>query len=237
MGLRTGCAAALLLAAAAGEAAAPAAPQSVSASYNVLRNGGQVAVMHESFEAADGRYRIVSESHAVGVLVLLAPQALRVTSSGRLTGSGLTPLHFEGKRGDEDPRQVRAEFDWEGAQLKVARSGRNEVLPLPPGTQDQLSIMYQFMFLEPDGTRELNLSRTTGRRIEQHRYSVRTGVELDTPLGRMSTVHLVRQHPPEESGVEIWLAPQHRYLPVKMLILDDDGSRYEQVLTKLEIKP
>jgi hypothetical protein len=234
---RTGCAAILLLTAIAGEAAAPAAPQSISASYNVLRNGGHVAVMHESFEAAEGRYRIVSESHAVGVLALLAPRPLRVTSSGRLTGSGLTPLHFEGKRGDEDPRQVRAEFDWEGKQLKVARSGRSEVLPLPPGTQDQLSIMYQFMFLAPDGARELNLSRTTGRRIEQHRYSVRNGVELDTPLGRMATVHLVRQHAPEESGVEIWLAPQHRYLPVKMLILDDDGSRYEQILTKLDIRP
>jgi hypothetical protein len=221
----------------AGAAAAPPAPRSVTASYDVLRNGGHVAVMHESFEAADGRYRIVSESHAIGLLALLAPHPLRAVSSGRLTGAGLTPLQFEGKRGDDDPRQVRADFDWDGAQLKVARSGRNEVLPLPPGTQDQLSIMYQFMFLAPDGTRELNLSRTTGRRMEQHRYSVRTGVEIDTPLGRMSTVHLVRQHLPEESGVEIWLAPQHRHLPVKMLILDDDGSRYEQVMTKLDIKP
>jgi len=230
-------AAALLAPALAVTAAAPPAPRSVSASYNLLRNGGHVAVMQETFEAADGRYRIVSESHAVGLLALLAPHPLRVTSSGRLTGAGLTPLQFEGRRGDDDPRQVRAEFDWEEARLKVARSGRNEVLPLPPGTQDQLSIMYQFMFIAPDGTRELHLSRTTGRRMERHHYTVRTGVEIDTPIGRMMTVHLVRQHGPEESGVEIWLAPQHRYLPMKMLILDDDGARYEQVITRLEIKP
>jgi hypothetical protein len=237
MRFRTACAASLLLPALAAAASAPPAPQSVSANYNVLRNGAHVAVMHESFEAADSRYRIVSESHAVGALVLLAPHPLRVTSSGRLTSAGLTPLHFEGRRGEDDPRQVRADFDWEGAQLKVARSGRNEVLPLPPGTQDQLSIMYQFMFLAPDGTRELNLTRTTGRRMEQHRYIVRTGVEIETALGRMTTVHLVRQDSPKGSGVEIWLAPQHRFLPMKLLILDDDGSRYEQVLTKLEIKP
>ena len=218
-------------------AAAPQAPQSVTVSYNVLRNGIHVAVMHELFEAAEGRYRIVSESHAIGLLALLAPGPMRVTSSGRLTGAGLTPLHFEGKRGDDDPRQLRADFDWEGAQLKVLRSGRNDVLPLPPGTQDQLSIMYQFMFIAPDGTRELHLSRTTGRRLEQHHYTVRTGVEIDTPLGRVATVHLVRKHTPEESGVEIWLAPQHRYLPMKMLILDDDGTRYEQRITKLQINP
>lgn len=237
MRFRSVAAAALLAPALAVTAATPSPPQSVSASYNVLRNGAHVGVMRESFEAADGRYRISSETRAVGLLAIFAPNPLRVTSSGRLTGAGLLPLHFEGRRGDDDPRQVRADFDWEGARLKVARSGRNEVLPLPPGTQDQLSIMYQFMFIAPDGMRELHLSRTTGRRMERHHYTVRAGVEIDSPIGRVMTVHLVRQHGPEESGVEIWLAPQHRYLPMRMLILDDNGARYEQVITRLEIKP
>ena len=100
MKFRSVAAVALLAPTLAVMAATPPAPQSVSASYNVLRNGGHVAVMHESFEAAEGRYRIVSESHAVGLLALFAPHPLRVTSSGRLTGAGLQPLHFEGKRGD-----------------------------------------------------------------------------------------------------------------------------------------
>jgi len=154
-----------------------------------------------------------------------------------LTGAGLAPQHFEGKRGDDDPRQVRAEFDWEGQQLKVTRKGGTQILPLPPRTQDQLSIMYQFMFLAPDRPQVLQLSRTTGRKVEQHRYTVRTGVEIETPLGHMATVHLVRQQPPDEEGVEIWLAPRYRYLPVKLLILDENGARYEQVMTKLEIMP
>jgi hypothetical protein len=193
--------------------------------------------MRESFEASDGRYRIVSETHAVGLLALFAPHPLRVTSSGRLTGAGLTPQHYEYRRGEDDPRRIRAEFDWEEAQLKVQRSGRTETLPLPPGTQDPLSIMYQFMYLAPDRPQLLQLSRTNGRRMEQHRYNVRTGVEIETALGPMTTVHLVRQHRPEESDVEIWLAPQQRYLPVRMLVREDDGSRFEQVITKLEIKP
>jgi hypothetical protein len=97
--------------------------------------------------------------------------------------------------------------------------------------------MYQFMFLAPDRPQLLQLSRTTGRRLEQHRYSVRTGVEIETALGPMTTVHLVRQHQPEESGVEIWLAPRHRYVPVRMRVLEDDGTRFEQVITKVEFKP
>ena len=229
--------AALLALAGAAGAATPGAPQTVSASYEVFMNGGRVAVMNETFEAKDGGYRIVSESHAVGLLRLFVREPLRVTSHGRLTGTGLAPLFFEGKRGGDDPRQVRVEFDWERERLTVTRKGRSEARPLPPRTQDQLSIMYQFMFLAPDRPQVLQLTRTTGRKTELHRYTVRTGVEIETPLGRMATVHLVRQQAPEEDGVELWLAPRHRYLPVKLLILDDKGARYEQVMTKLEIKP
>jgi hypothetical protein len=193
--------------------------------------------MNETFEANDGGYRIVSESHAVGLLALLERQPLRLTSSGRLTAAGLRPQLFEGKRGDADPRKVRADFDWQGKQLTIARDGRTDTLPLPPGTQDRLSAMYQFMFLVPHRSQELEFSMTNGRKLDQYRYTVHSGVEIETRLGRMSTVHLVKQHRPDESGTEIWLAPQHRYLPIKLLILEEDGSRYEQVLTKLEIKP
>ena len=52
----------------------------------------------------------------------------------------------------------------------------------------------------------------------------------------MKTLHLVKQHGPAEGSAEIWLAPQHRYLPVRMLILEDDGVRYEQIITRLALK-
>jgi len=217
-------------------AAESGAPQAISASYEVSRNGGRVAVMNETFETKDGSYRIVSESHAVGLLALFERHPLRLTSSGRLTAAGLHPQHFEGKRGDDDPRQVRAEFDWPGERLTIAREGKTDTLPLPPGTQDRLSLMYQFMFLAPDRSQRLEFSMTNGRKLDQYRYAVHPGVEIETPLGRMTTVHLVTQHRPDESGAEIWLAPQYRYLPVRMVVLEEDGSRYEQVITKLEIK-
>lgn len=226
----------LALAGACG-AAESGAPQAISASYEVSRNGRRVAVMNETFEANDGGYRIVSESRAVGLLALFERHPLRLTSSGRLTAAGLRPQLFEGKRGNHDPRQVRADFDWHGKQLTIARDGKTDTLPLPPGTQDRLSIMYQFMFLAPDRSQRLEFSMTNGRKLDQYHYTVHSGVEIETPLGRMSTVHVVKQHRPDESGAEIWLAPQHRYLLIKMRILEEDGSRYEQVIRKLEIKP
>ena len=217
-------------------AAAPSTPLAISASYDVLWNGGRVAVMKETFEAKDGGYRIVSESQAVGLLAMFVREPLRMVSSGQLIASGLRPLHFESKRGDNDPRWARAAFDWQAGQLAITYRGRTETLTLPPATQDLLSSMYQFMFVATDQSQQLELSMTNGRKLDRYHYTVQPGVEIETPLGRMATLRLVRQHRPDESGAEVWLAPQHRYLPVKVLILDEDGSRYEQVITKLEVK-
>lgn len=217
-------------------AAAPHVPQVVIATYDMSRNGVPVAVMHETFEAKDGAYRIVSESRAVGLLALFERQPLRFVSSGLVTATGLRPLQFEGKRSDADPRKVRGEFDWKTGQLTLAHAGRTDVLPLPGQTQDRLSVMYQFMFLAPLKTGQLPVAMTNGRKLGQYQYSVRPDVDIDTPIGRITAVHVVKQHRPDESGTEIWLSPQHRYLPVRMLVLEEDGVRYDQVITGIEFK-
>ena len=229
--------AALLAVSLVAAAAAPAPPHTVIATYDVLWNGSRIAVASDTFEARDGTYRIVSESRAVGLLSLFAREPLRLESAGQVTEAGLQPRRFEGRRGDGDPRRARADFDWSAGRLTLTRDGATEHLKLPPATQDLVSVMYQFMFLDLANRGRLEIAMTNGRKLNQHWYTVQPGVELDTALGRMTTLHLVKQHRPDESGAEIWLAPQHRQLPVRMVVLDDDGYRVEHVLTKLELKP
>ena len=218
-------------------AASPVAPQSISASYEVLWNGSRIAVVNETFEAKDGAYRIHSESRAVGLLALFTRESLRLDSSGQVTASGLQPLHFEGKRGDNDPRRARADFNWAAGQLTLTRDGTTDHLKLPAATQDLVSVMYQFMFLDLADRDRFELAMTNGRKLNQHWYTIRPDVEIDTAFGRMTTLHLVKQHRPDESGAEIWLAPRHRHLPVKMMVLDEDGWRIEHNMTKFELKP
>lgn len=214
-----------------------AAPAAISASYDVSFNGLQIGVTQEHFEASNNSYRIVSESNAVGLLALLRRNSATLVSSGRLLGTGLRPEHFEGKNDDDDSRLVSARFDWAGERLTLGHEGRTETAPLPPGTQDRISLMYQFMFVAFDGLSHLDVAMTNGRKLDQYRYLITPNVDIDTPLGQMKTLHLVKQRQPDESAAEIWLAPQHHFFPVKVLIVEKDGSRYEQVITKLELGP
>lgn len=214
-----------------------AAVGSVVVSHNVLLNGMHIAVVNERFENRDGGYHIVSESVPVGVFALVQRRAATVTSTGRMSETGLQPERFQGSRGRNDARRVEAEFDWAAASLTLRHDGRNERIDLPPGTQDRLSIMYQFIFFAYDGRRQLDFAMTNGRKLDHYRYTITSDVEIDTPLGRMTTLHLVKQREAGDSETEIWLAPRYHHLPVKMLIVESDGARYEQIMTALEVQP
>lgn len=212
-------------------------PAHVAVTHNVSRNGIHIAVVKERFQSGEGRYHIVSESASVGLFALIQPRPAVLTSAGRLAEDGLHPEQFEGSRGANDPRRVTAEFDWAGASLALMHDGRHENLELPPNTQDRLSIMYQFMFYSYHGRRAIAFPMTNGRKLDRYRYAIKGEVEIETPLGRMTTLHLVKQREPGDSETEIWLAPQHLYLPVKMVIVESDGARYEQFMTGLEVQP
>jgi hypothetical protein len=218
-----------------GAVAASQGPQSVSASYSVYMNGAQVAVMNETYEARDASYRIVSESTPLGILALVQKPATAV-SSGRITAEGLRPERFEGRRVGTRG-EVSAKFDWLGERLSFTHDGKTETVVLPAGTQDRLSGMYQFMFYGLDRRDRLDFPMTDGRRFTHHQYLVTPGVEVDTPLGRIAALHLVKQTEPDGSGTEIWLAREHRFLPVKMVIRESNGTRYEQIATRIEVKP
>lgn len=216
---------------------AQATPRSVSLSYNVTLNGARIAVLNERFETMDDTYHITSDTNAVGVFALFQKRSLKLVSDGRVIKSGLQPYRFEGRRNNDDSRQVAAEFDWAGTQLTLKFDGKTETVVLPVGTQDRLSVMYQFMFFSYDRLIQLDVAMTNGRKLDRHHYTITPDVELDTPLGRMTTLHLVKQRKPDDTATEIWLAPQHHFLPVKMLIVEHDGSRYEQTVTRLDFKP
>ena len=213
-----------------------AAPKEVKATYNAYMNGMSVGVITEHFEAARGGYRIVSETKPMGLAVLVQRQPLRFASRGELGREGLRPIHFEGRRSAAEPPQVTADFDWRETELVLKHNGKVESLRLAPGTQDRLSIMYQFMFMPFDNARQVEFPMTNGRKLDRYRYRVTPGVEIDTPLGRMSTLHLVKQREPEDTVTEVWLSSAHRNFPVKMLIVEKNGMRFEQIIQALELR-
>jgi len=227
----------LLLSLAAYAPNSPAAPIAVSASYDVTRNGFHIAVIKERFEVRGGAYRIVSESSTSGLLALFRRQSVTLVSTGRLVATGLQPERFEGRDSRDETRRVSAQFDWRAERIILKHDNRVETFALPLGTQDRLSLMYQFMFVNLDGRTAFDVHMTNGRKLDQYRYLISRGVDIDSPLGRMKTLHLVKERQANESSAEVWLATQRGFIPVRVLIVEKDGTRYDQIVTALDYRP
>lgn len=224
-----------LLCAAVHAFAAP--PTTVMASYDVLKDGFHVATANEVFERGDGKYRVVSEQTPAGLLALFVRTRIKVISSGNVTAAGLRPERFEYGRLDDASKNVSARFDWPAGILRMTFDGRSETAPLAAGTQDRLSVMYQFMFLPRERLRDLAFQMTSnGKKIENYRYQLAGEETLDTPLGKLATLHLVKQREAGDNGVEIWLSPSHHMFPVKLLIVENDGSKFEQLITRIDTR-
>ena len=236
MKARTSLAAVVALVCLAAAAATQAAPRSVRATYNATMNGLAIGTISEHFESDGGAYRIVSDTRPQGLAALIQRQPLRFTSAGTLARDGLRPSQFDARRSAGEAPQVSAEFDWPQKQITLKHQGKIETLPLPPGTQDRLSVMYQFLFLPPERLRQLEFSMTNGRKIDHYRYRAADDVEIETGVGRLKTVHLVKQREPGSTVTEVWLSPQHQNLPVKMLIVERDGVRFEQLIQSVEVR-
>lgn len=225
-----------LLSIALAAAANAAPPASVKASYDLFKDGMHVAVVQETFEKTGAKYQIVSESNPAGLLALFVRTRVKAVSSGAVTRSGLRPDQFDYGRLDDASKNVSASFDWKTELLHLTFDGRNETIALPLDTQDRVSLMYQFMFLPAGKLSNLEFHMTNGKKIEPYRYQRAGSTALDTPLGKMDTLHLIKRRDAGDNAVEVWLARGRHFIPVKVLIVENDGSKFEQVITQLEVK-
>lgn len=220
----------------------PDLPQRVKATYRITKAGLTIGTVEESFERIGTRgdqYRITSRTRAEGAAALIVRDQLTYTSSGRITAQGLVPQVFTSERSGRPDKNFTTRFDWPRNEIirEHLSNGQTERddYPLGAGTQDRLSIMYQFMVATPKRD-AITILMTQGREAEEYRYVKRGEPALNMPAGNFETVQYARDAKPGESKAELWLAKGKNFVPVRMIFTDPKGSSLEQQLTELVIQ-
>jgi hypothetical protein len=213
-----------------------APPSSIQAVYEVYKDSIKVGKIEESYTRDGDHYTLTSTTSPTGLLALFKPEKVFVRSRGLVGKNGLQPLLFSHRRENDTSKDSDAEFDWKSGKITLIHQSQPETATLPPGTQDRLSAMYQFMFLPlKDGP--LDFPMTNGHKLDSYHYAVARGPGMDTPAGKFGTLYLDSQPKPGERRTEIWLATQRHHLPCKMVITEANGDRLIQVLSNIVVKP
>ena len=213
-----------------------AGPSQMSLVYDLYRNGHKLGQVTDSFTRSGARYTLVSETRATGPLKLLWPGNIRLESIGAVTPQGLRPTQFQHARSDAPNKLATARLDWKQRSIAYQYKGESRQMSgLQNGTQDQLSHLYQFMFL-PKPPVDYALQVVSGRDLNDYRYARSDGGSIQTPLGVLNTQQYQRiTEKPDEKAVTVWIAPARNNLPVQVRV-SEDGVTLEQRLVRASVK-
>ncbi len=217
---------------AAAEEISGALHETVHVVYRLYYSGVPVGEVTDLWTRAGTSYRISSAAQPYPILRWVAP-SFKETSTGSISADTLLPGHFEHRRSD-DAQTLMTDFHWDTGELVHHFDGRTESVPLPPGTQDMLSIKYLYR-VAGDAMLDRDIPMSTGKRLEVHHLVLQDEEDLDSPAGHFKTRHVVDQQQQAPSRFELWLPEDRRYPPIRMQV-SERGHQWEQRMLRVEIE-
>lgn len=206
-------------------------PQKLEVHYELSRNGTAMVEVGEVLTHDGKTYRIESEARGKGLFALSNRGAVKRDSRGTIEAGALRPAEFRDQRGDRKPEVAR--FDWAKREVVEERDGKSEARPIKGAMQDRLSFLWSFAFVPPKG-KEVVMDVADGRGVDRFRYLISSPEKIKTPAGELDAIRLTKQREPgDDRGTEVWLSVAHGYVPVRVLVVEKDGTRLDQVATRL----
>ena len=218
----------LISAAAWARAAWPAPPERLEIAYDITRNGTLIAEALYVLEHDRRTYRITETAKGRGVLALLG--TTRRTSRGTVSAEGLRPLEFTDERTGRNT--ARASFDWRMNTVTLQYKGEPRTEPLPAHAHDRLAFVFDFAFAPPR-RQEVAFDLFDGRGLSRQVYTSDGRERIKTAVGDFEALRFIKGK--DEARTEIWLASELSYLPLRILVVEKDGTRFDQVTTKISL--
>ncbi len=166
-------------------------------------------------EPTPGRYEYSSVNRARGIFRLAFPDAISEQSTFKMADGRVEPLAYREHNGSKAKQNVSLDFDWQAGRARGTAAGKSVDQPLPPGTQDPLSVQVELMrdlIAGDPPTHFLLFDRDSAK---QYQYTRENTVALDTAIGRFDTVIYRSDRPDSDRVMRLWLAPSLGYLPVQ----------------------
>jgi hypothetical protein len=116
---------------------------------------------------------------------------------------------------------VSARFDWKDHTVTFGDPQRSA--KLAADAQDVMSFMYQLGRL-PMNPGQIEIPITNGWKYERYELVVGNEQTLATPFGDVRAVPVKQVRTPGEESIELWLAPEYRWLPVRIRFYNRDGE-------------
>lgn len=210
-------------------------PSSGTITYELFYGGGGIGRSVQTWRIDRTSYRLTSLSEPVGLVALFLPYQFSYTSEGKIGPEGLLPEHFTARSGRGGSRQSAARFDWLNGEIALGNTGALHKQPLPAGTQDLLSFVYQIALAPEVTPGRRSMVITSGTKVDTYVLDIGPEEAIDLPVGPMRAIPIRRVARPGEESMQLWLASTPPRLPVRIRFFDRAGKMtIEQLAAKIE---
>lgn len=179
-------------------------------------------------------YQMDQVTETTGLAGLLKPLRVEQRSTGEVTAKGLKPLRYvsratQGKATDEE-----VVFDWNGNRVMLRAGTKQSEHALSAGAQDMLSLWLEIIWRAQYGG-DFDFTLATGKRYTPRWFVADPELgSLDTAVGRQLVKRLQARARAGDNQIEVWLAPNLRWLPVLIRFTDRKGDVYDQRVRLIE---
>lgn len=175
-------------------------------------------------------YILSSVTETTGLAAVFKKFKLTQISTGNIGAQGLVPGRFMSRRDDDPTPVTQVDFDYPQGKVIQVLEGRQAEYPLVPGSQDLLSLIYQWVLLAPQDQTTIRVA--TGKSYNDYKLRLYGDEEVETKVGTLHTRHYGTLAPPGERSTEVWLALDYDLLPVRIRFNEKDGEIWEMTVTE-----
>lgn len=200
--------------------AVPCAAQALSsfeARLEVLRNGKVMGETVFTFTAAEGKWRMETQTRGTRGLARLIGLDEASFSEGDWQDGNARPLRFE--RTVKAIKTIRwsADFDWAEGVVRTVHPDGESSLELQPGVIDETAIGLRVRAGLAQGEDDWHLLVVDEDEIEQQHFSVRAVERVQTALGCLDAHRVEKiRDPSSKRYTRTWYADDYDFVPVRI---------------------
>ncbi|MFT6552740.1 MAG: hypothetical protein ACJA1I_002797 [Zhongshania marina] len=140
------------------------------------------------------------------------------------SANGLRPLHYEYENNMSSKQDQSIKFDWASSSASDKKYRKPWSSEISDDTFDQLGAQLKMreMMINNRLKNEINLSVVNRGKHKTYTVKQLNEETIDSAVGKLRTVKLLRSRPGSSSETTIWLAKDWNYLIVKLEQREDD---------------
>ena len=177
----------------------------------------------------DNRYRVEYNAKAL-------MYSMEETSDFIWQDNRIVPLAYNSSRGTFlSKRNAQLIFNWDNMIANYQVRNRKGQFPISPGDQDPITSALTLALEIENKAESISVSEAKKDAVKQRKFERVDTPELETPLGKIQTIHLQLVDDDPERQTEIWVHQQYPFIPVR-LRQNDEGEVFLLELTALKLE-